>query len=46
VDRRSGDIIQAYANTEKANDVLGWKAKSSLDDAMKSAWEWEKIVRS
>ena len=46
VDRRPGDIIQAYADTKKANEVLGWKAKSSLDDAMKSAWEWEKIVRS
>tara|TARA_A100001391_G_scaffold24050_1_gene13176 strand:- start:529 stop:1545 length:1017 start_codon:yes stop_codon:yes gene_type:complete len=46
VDRRSGDIIQAYADTKRANEVLGWKAKFSLDDAMKSAWEWEKIVRS
>jgi UDP-glucose 4-epimerase len=46
VDRRPGDIVQAYADTKKANEVLGWKAKSSLDDAMKSAWEWEKIVRS
>lgn len=44
--RRPGDVIQAYADTKKANDVLGWKAKSTLDDAMKSAWEWEKIVRS
>jgi len=46
VGRRPGDVIQAYADTKKANEVLGWKAKSSLDDAMKSAWEWEKIVRS
>ncbi|MEC7770801.1 MAG: UDP-glucose 4-epimerase GalE [Bacteroidota bacterium] len=46
VDRRPGDITQAYADTKKANEVLGWKAKSSLDDAMKSAWEWEKIIRS
>ncbi|WP_437397321.1 UDP-glucose 4-epimerase GalE [Flagellimonas lutimaris] len=46
VDRRAGDVIQAYADTKKANKVLGWKAQSSLDDAMKSAWEWEKIVRS
>ncbi|MDF0707566.1 UDP-glucose 4-epimerase GalE [Flagellimonas okinawensis] len=45
VDRRPGDVIQAYADTKKANEVLGWKAKSSLDVAMKSAWEWEKIVR-
>jgi UDP-glucose 4-epimerase len=46
VDRRAGDIMQAYANTQKANEVLGWKAKSSLDEAMKSAWDWEVKVRS
>ncbi|RPG33348.1 MAG: UDP-glucose 4-epimerase GalE [Muricauda sp. TMED12] len=46
VDRRPGDVIQAYADTKKANEVLGWKAKFTLDDAMKSAWDWEKIVRS
>lgn len=43
--RREGDIVQAYADTEKANKVLGWKAASSLDDAMKSAWEWEQKIR-
>ncbi|GMN06078.1 UDP-glucose 4-epimerase GalE [Croceitalea sp. MTPC5] len=43
--RREGDVIQAYADTKKANDVLGWKAKSTLDDAMKSAWDWEKKIR-
>ena len=41
VDRRPGDIIQAYADTTKANSVLGWKVKSTLDEAMKSAWDWE-----
>jgi UDP-glucose 4-epimerase len=41
VDRRPGDIIQAYADTTKANSVLGWKAQSTLDEAMKSAWDWE-----
>ncbi|MCL6274798.1 UDP-glucose 4-epimerase GalE [Muricauda sp. 2012CJ35-5] len=45
VDRRAGDVIQAYADTAKANDVLGWKALSTLDDSMKSAWEWEQKVR-
>lgn len=44
--RRSGDVIQAYADTKKANSVLGWKAKSSLDDAMKSAWNWEQKIRN
>ncbi|MCK0160796.1 UDP-glucose 4-epimerase GalE [Allomuricauda sp. F6463D] len=46
VDRRHGDVVQAYADTTKANEVLGWNAKCTLDDAMKSAWEWEKKVRS
>ncbi len=44
--RRSGDVIQAYADTQKANEVLGWKAESSLDEAMKSAWDWEQKIRS
>ncbi len=45
VDRRAGDIISAYADTQKANDQLGWRAESSLDDAMRSAWAWEQKVR-
>lgn len=46
VDRRPGDVVQAYADTQKANTVLGWKAKSTLDESIKSAWEWEQKVRS
>lgn len=46
VDRREGDIISAYADTNKANNELGWKTKLSLDDAMRSAWKWEQKVRS
>jgi UDP-glucose 4-epimerase len=45
VDRREGDVISAYANTDKANNVLGWKAESTLDEAMESAWKWEQKVR-
>jgi UDP-glucose 4-epimerase len=45
VDRREGDITSAYANTDKANNVLGWKAQSTLDEAMESAWKWEQKVR-
>jgi UDP-glucose 4-epimerase len=45
VDRREGDITEAYADTTKANNVLGWKAELSLDDALASAWKWEKKVR-
>jgi len=46
VDRREGDVISAFADTEKANSVLGWKAQSTLDEAMDSAWKWEKKIRS
>jgi UDP-glucose 4-epimerase len=46
VARREGDITSAYANTDKANNVLGWKAQSTLEEAMESAWKWEQKVRS
>jgi UDP-glucose 4-epimerase len=44
--RRAGDVVQAYADTSKANEVLGWTAASTLDDALKSAWIWEQKIRS
>ena len=46
VGRREGDVIEAYANTDKANNVLGWKAELSLEDALSSAWKWENKIRS
>lgn len=44
VDRRAGDVTSAYADTKKAKEVLGWTTKQSLDDAMLSAWNWEKSL--
>lgn len=44
--RREGDVISAYADTTKANSELGWKSQSTLDDAMRSAWLWEKKIRN
>lgn len=41
VDRREGDVIQAYADTTKAKKVLGWQTKLSLEEALKSSWDWE-----
>jgi UDP-glucose 4-epimerase len=46
VGRREGDVISAYANTDKANKVLGWRAELSLEDALASAWKWEQKIRS
>ncbi|WP_211361137.1 UDP-glucose 4-epimerase GalE [Maribacter flavus] len=45
VGRRPGDITTAYADTTKANSVLGWKSQYTLDEAMKSAWDWEQKIR-
>jgi len=46
VDRREGDVVEAYADTKKANEVLGWKSELTLDQAMESAWKWEKKIRN
>lgn len=43
--RRAGDIIKVWANPEKANNILGWKAETPIDDVLRSAWKWEKKVR-
>jgi UDP-glucose 4-epimerase len=46
IGRREGDITEAYANTEKANSILGWKTQLSLEEALASAWKWEKKIRN
>lgn len=46
VDRRAGDVTAAYADTTKANEVLGWKTEKTLEDAMADAWRWEKKIRN
>jgi UDP-glucose 4-epimerase len=46
VQRRLGDVVSAYTDTTKANSVLGWKTELTLKDAIHSAWEWEKKIRS
>ncbi|MFB9052712.1 UDP-glucose 4-epimerase GalE [Formosa undariae] len=44
VERRQGDVVAAYADTTKANDILGWSAKLNLKDALSSAWKWEQVI--
>lgn len=46
VGRRAGDIPAVWADTTRANEVLGWKATRTLDDTLKSAWAWEKRLRN
>jgi UDP-glucose 4-epimerase len=44
--RRPGDIEKIWADPSYANSELGWKTVYSLDEAMRSAWEWEKKIRN
>jgi len=44
VDRREGDITAAYADTNFANEELGWKAELGLDVALLSAWKWQETL--
>ena len=43
--RRPGDTEAAYSQNKKAKTVLGWKSIFSLEDALLSAWNWEKKIR-
>jgi UDP-glucose 4-epimerase len=42
VDRRPGDIVAIWADTQLANEELGWKAVRSVEETLASAWAWEK----
>lgn len=45
-DRREGDITIAYANVDKAKKELDWKSETSLEDALKTVWEWQKYLET
>jgi UDP-glucose 4-epimerase len=42
--RRAGDVIAAYADTQRATEVLGWTAQKTLDEAMADAWRWQQAL--
>ncbi|MPY24816.1 UDP-glucose 4-epimerase GalE [Shewanella psychropiezotolerans] len=41
VPRRPGDIAACYANPDKAQSELNWKATHSLEDMASSSWHWQ-----
>ena len=45
VGRRAGDIEKVWADPTYANEVLGWKAETSLADTLRSAWDWQCRLR-
>ncbi|MDZ7743330.1 MAG: UDP-glucose 4-epimerase GalE [Bacteroidota bacterium] len=44
VDRRPGDVEQVWADTQFANEELGWKAEKGIDDMTLSAWKWQQAL--
>ena len=45
-ERRAGDITIAYANADKAERELGWKADTTLEEALRTTWQWQKYLES
>ena len=44
VDSRDGDVEKIYADPSLANSILGWKAKHSLDDSVRTSWSWQQNI--
>lgn len=40
--RRAGDIAMNYANAEKAERELGWKAENGILEMCADSWNWQK----
>ena len=43
--RRAGDIEQVWADPTYANNELGWKAETSIEETLRSAWNWQLKLR-
>jgi len=43
--RRPGDVVAIYANNNRAVKSLNWHIQYSLEDMMKTAWNWELKVK-
>ena len=45
-ERRAGDITIAYANADKAERELNWKSETTLEEALRTTWQWQKYLES
>lgn len=39
--RRQGDVAELWADTQKAQQVLGWRATRDIDAMCRDAWNWQ-----
>jgi len=44
--RRPGDISRIWADSSKAKRYLKWQTELTLEDMVKTAWEWELFIKS
>ncbi|MDF2381555.1 UDP-glucose 4-epimerase GalE [Nostoc ellipsosporum NOK] len=44
--RRPGDVVAIYANNDLARHELGWNPQYSLEDMLRTAWEWEQLLQA
>ncbi len=42
VERRTGDVAACYANAERAQSLLGWKAELDVYDMVGDTWRWQR----
>jgi UDP-glucose 4-epimerase len=41
-ERREGDVVKIYSNSEKSKTILNWKIERNINDIVRSAWMWTK----
>jgi len=44
-DRRPGDIARCWADTSLANQLLGWKARRTLEHMCVDSWRWQQSLK-
>ena len=44
--RRPGDVAAIYANNDLAKNILKWQPQFSLEDIMRTAWQWELYLKA
>ena len=42
-ERRPGDLATCWASTEKAAEILGWRADKTVADACEDSWRWQSM---
>ncbi len=43
--RRNGDVEKVWGDPSKANDILGWRAETPIEETLRNAWNWQLKLR-